>query len=1464
MRYFMGVALISSLGLNSPILGQGKISTFAGREWVFEDNAKLALEAPLGRFLSLARSPQGELYISDRGNRHVFRLSADGSINIVVGSGQAGSSADGTPAIEASLTPGAIAFDPLGRLLVADGGSIRYVDQQGRLQTLSNFFASTVEFRDRGVGRPSYLRYNRDGVLHVLSSDVILRAVSATQFQMVAGGGTIPNAPDGTAAVNYLSNSTTEFDFDSEGRIVFIDGNACRLRRVNANGTLETIAGNATCEASQDGTLARGASIRPFSGGVRIGSDGLMYFADNSRMRRIDRAGRFETISGPIRPGFTPLVPTESFAVYGFEVTADGRLWIEDGFTQRLYSIGTTPNSNSRHIAGNGCFMPPNPRPSSALGIFINRGPAVSLDRSGRVLLTTGDPRSTYRVSPAGIAQLSYGDTAATCSAFGVVPRIPGAATGPSFAQEDSEGRIYYMHIQGVSLYRIGANGDSILVAGAEGNPSNAGVNFSGDGGPATQAIMRAAPHFWLGPDGDIWIPDISNHRIRHINKNGIIRTVAGNGMVGFTGDLGQGQAASLNSPAAVTGDRNGNIYIADSGNNAIRLLRPTGIITTIAGTGVRGSSGDGGPATVARLANPRGIWFDSIRGELYIAETGGHRIRKIDSEGIITTVAGIGEPGYSGDGGPATEAMLNSPSTIALDDAGILYIGDDGNRRVRRVFPQGATAPGDPCAVSTSTRSSYFRAEGGVARALILTGTDCAVNVGSLANWIKVITGGEGRGSRELIFEISANVARTGRTAALRIGPETIVVRQAGGPSIIANPSFISVSSYPGQLKLSVPLTLSLPNAASAPAFPVFLTNTTDKEQWLGISKTSGNIEPNKQLELSLELDPRGLAPGTYRGSVEILNSLTGEELRLPVTMLVSASQRKLQLSHNGFSFRSHANGGPLNEALGVGNGGTSNLSWTATATTTSGGNWLSVNSASGSIAPGANYTQVQILANPANLAPGQYYGSIQVRAVDSLNSLQVATVVLSVEASAEPTLAPSNLAFVTTGNALPPQPQSALIRNNSSTSITFSSSVDFGLSSPWFTVANGAGTIAPGQGASLEIRPSQANLSPGVYRSQVLVTVQGVTTPLRLSVTHVVAPNSQSGSSCTPLTITPVIVSPASRFVAAPGWPIALRVLVVDNCGSPLRNGLVSATPSNGDPEISLEHVGSGFWTGTWTVRKFSTGPATVSFRAKMIQTAVAGDSPIQGQISTIGVPPPIIAAGGVLNAASFERRATVAAGSMVSIFGSNFGREFLQASTIPLPPALDDLSILVGDRVAPLYFSSPSQVNAQVPFEVSLDEEHSFVVRRGFALSVPEIVPVSRAAPAIFTVDGSGTGQAHVYRYGGDGSVSLAIASSGIAPGETAVFYATGLGLTLPRVLSGVAAPVPAATIQSLLVVRVAGRSALVSFAGLAPGFVGLYQVNFVMPAGIPGGSEVTLELELGGVRSAPTHFSAAIVK
>jgi len=1464
MRYVVKAVLISALGIHAPLFGQGKISTFAGRDWVFEGNAKPALEAPVGRFLSLARSPQGELYISDRGNRHVFRLSADGSINIVVGSGQEGSSADGTPAIEASLSPGAIAFDPLGRLLVVDGGSIRYVDQQGRIQTLSNFFASTIEFRDRGVQTPSYLRYSRDGVLHVLSSDVILRAVSATQFQMVAGGGTIPNAPDGTAAVNYLSNSTTEFDFDPEGRIVFIDKNACRLRRVNANGTLETIAGNATCEASQDGTLARGASIRPWSGGVRIGSDGSMYFSDNSRLRRINRAGRLETISGPIRSGFTPLVPTESFAVYGFEVTADGRLWIEDGFTQRLYSIGTTPNSTSRHIAGNGCFMPPNPRPSSALGIFINRGPAVSLDRSGRVLLTTGDPRSTYRVSPAGIAQLSYGDTAATCSAFGVVPQIPGAATGPSFPQEDSEGRIYYMHVQGVSLYRIGANGDSILVAGAEGNPSNAGINFSGDGGPATQAIMRAAPHFWLGPDGDIWIPDISNHRIRHINKNGIIRTVAGNGMVGFTGDLGQGQAASLNSPAAVTGDRAGNIYIADSGNHAIRLLSPTGIITTIAGTGARGSSGDGGPATAARLANPRGLWFDNIRGELYIAEAGGHRIRKIDSGGVITTVAGNGVAGYSGDGGPATEASLNSPSTIALDDAGILYIGDEGNRRVRRVFPQGATAPGDPCAVSTSIRSSYFRAEGGVDRALVLTGADCAVNVETLASWIKVTTGGEGRGSRELIFEVSANVARTGRIAALRVGPEAIVVRQAGGPSIIANPPFISVSSYAGQSKLSVPLTLSLPNAAGAPAFPVFLTNTTDKEQWLGISRTSGNIEPNKNLELSLELDPRGLAPGTYRGSVEILNSLTGEELRLPVTMLVNASQRKLQLSHNGFSFRSHANGRPLTEVLGIGNGGTSSLSWTATSSTTSGGNWLSLNSASGSIPPGGGYTQVQVSVNPANLGPGQYYGSVQVRAVDSLNSLQATTVVLSVEASAEPTLAPSNLAFVATANASPPQFQSASIRNNSSTPVTFSSRVDFGLSTPWFTVANGNGTIASGQAASLEIRPSQANLSPGVYRAQVLVSVQGVMPPLALSVTLVVTPTSQVGSGCTPSTIIPVIVSPASRFAAAPGWPISLRVQVIDNCGSPLRDGQVLATPSNGDPEISLSHVGSGFWTGTWTVRRFSTGLATVAFRAKMLQTTVSGDSSIQGQISTIGVPPPIIAAGGVLNAASFERRATVAVGSMVSVFGSNFGREFLQASTIPLPPALDDLSILVGDRVAPLYFSGPSQVNAQIPFELSLDSEQSFVVRRGIALSVPEVVPVSRSAPAIFTIDGSGTGQAHVYRYGGDGSVSLAIEPSGIAPGETAVFYATGLGLTLPRVLSGVASPVPAATVQSPLIVRVAGRSALVSFAGLAPGFVGLYQVNFIMPPGIPGGTEVTLELELDGVRSAPTHFSAAIVK
>lgn len=167
------------------------------------------------------------------------------------------------------------------------------------------------------------------------------------------------------------------------------------------------------------------------------------------------------------------------------------------------------------------------------------------------------------------------------------------------------------------------------------------------------------------------------------------ITTVAGNGVAGFSGDGGAGTGASIDDPSGLATDTAGNLYIADTDNHRIRKVSPGGVITTVAGNGVEAFAGDGGPATTASLAYPSGVTVDST-GNLYIGDTGNNRIRKVSASGMISTIAGNGIAAFSGDGGFATSASLDDPRGVAMDAAGSLYIADNRNHRIRKVSPGG------------------------------------------------------------------------------------------------------------------------------------------------------------------------------------------------------------------------------------------------------------------------------------------------------------------------------------------------------------------------------------------------------------------------------------------------------------------------------------------------------------------------------------------------------------------------------------------------------------------------------------------------------------------------------------------------------------------------------------------------------------------------------------------------------
>ena len=213
----------------------------------------------------------------------------------------------------------------------------------------------------------------------------------------------------------------------------------------------------------------------------------------------------------------------------------------------------------------------------------------------------------------------------------------------------------------------------------------NGTAGYSGDNGPAAQAEINRVVGLAADAAGNVYLADQNNNVVRKVDAHGVITTFAGTGAAGFAGDNGQAAAAQLNGPLGVCVAPSGAIYVNDEGNGRVRAISTTGIITTVAGNGSTVSSGDGGAATAAGFVIPIRCAVDS-NGNLFIVDQGAFKIRKVDGNGIITTYAGTGAQGFSGDNGPATQAAMNNPTADAVDASGNLYVSDQFNHRIRRI----------------------------------------------------------------------------------------------------------------------------------------------------------------------------------------------------------------------------------------------------------------------------------------------------------------------------------------------------------------------------------------------------------------------------------------------------------------------------------------------------------------------------------------------------------------------------------------------------------------------------------------------------------------------------------------------------------------------------------------------------------------------------------------------------------
>lgn len=310
----------------------------------------------------------------------------------------------------------------------------------------------------------------------------------------------------------------------------------------------------------------------------------------------------------------------------------------------------------------------------------------VTFDALGNLYIVAEQNSQIRKVNTAGIITTCAGTGTMGFSGDG------GQATAaelfqPSDIAVDTKGNVYLLDASNLRIRKINTLGIISTIAG--GGTANSGQ--------ATNAYLANPYGLAIDNQGNVYFAEADSNRIRKINTSGILSTIAGNGVAGFSGDGGQATAAEINFPEGVAIDILGNIYISDNGNSCVRKVNTSGIITTIIGNRTFNCNGDGGQATIAQIASPKGIAIDSF-GNIYVCDGVCNKIRKVNTAGIIITVAGdgygsgTGTGGFSGDGGQATAAELNRPYGIALDGLGNLYIGDTNNKRVRKVTNAVAT----------------------------------------------------------------------------------------------------------------------------------------------------------------------------------------------------------------------------------------------------------------------------------------------------------------------------------------------------------------------------------------------------------------------------------------------------------------------------------------------------------------------------------------------------------------------------------------------------------------------------------------------------------------------------------------------------------------------------------------------------------------------------------------------------
>jgi len=492
---------------------------------------------------------------------------------------------------------------------------------------------------------------------------------------------------------------------DPSGNLYVSDAARHRVVRIASGGEMSVVAGTGKPGFSGDGGPAEAAELnQPY--GVALDAAGNLYIADlqNARVRKVDRTGRISTVAGggTLPPAISGAEATAVALKAPRNVAVDvtGNLYISDFLDHRVLLVAA--NGRMNVFAGTGApgalqetiraTAGPLSYPaglhvalSGELYVADSGNHAIRRIASGTMTRVLVQDSASFVHLPVGMCFDPLGNMYIASTGFDQVVQVNGSGVPTVVTREvrdiACDGTGNIYVVAPGSVRKVTAAGKTTVLAGTA-------MRFRGEGSLATRALLHAPTDVKADGAGALYIADTANHRIRKVAA-GVITTIAGDGEAGFSGDNGPATVARLFRPQGVAIDNAGNVYVADTQNHRIRKITPGGVISTVAGTGLAGFNGESKPALDAQLHTPTSVAVDS-NGVLFVADTGNHRIRRLTASGFLLTIAGSGGRGFGGDGEAALGAKLDTPVGLAFGTAGELYIADQGNRRVRKIAALG------------------------------------------------------------------------------------------------------------------------------------------------------------------------------------------------------------------------------------------------------------------------------------------------------------------------------------------------------------------------------------------------------------------------------------------------------------------------------------------------------------------------------------------------------------------------------------------------------------------------------------------------------------------------------------------------------------------------------------------------------------------------------------------------------